>query len=294
GEFLKEKREQAKLTISELSELTNISTAQISRLENNEHNPKLSTIQELSKVLKFSPNELPGSGYPEEKLELTDKKIIGFQPGIYGESTYAPSPENTSSPSIKEIIEETAEKTAFRVSEETINRIREKYRTPLFLQQFNELNELVKKGRQMEEIEKEDLPPGAIRMKVSTAKLPLVTGVKCGNFTCPTEETYEMISVPEEWIGKGDFVIEVSGDSMKECGICDKMHVLIKKQNICSPGDIVLICDYNETDISKGVLKKARNINDMGMVFINGSGDIIPLNENIRIEGKAVSVKGDL
>jgi len=266
GEFIKQKRIAKGLTIEQLSKLCNSNDSAFSRIENNKRDVEFSLLTTLCKVLDFTPNELAS--------------VTGFSPSEN-------SPPDTG---IKEIIQETARAT----SEETINRIRENYRTPLFLQQFNELSALVKKGRQMEELEKEDLPPGAIRMKVSTAKLPLVTGVKCGNFTCPTEETYEMISVPEEWIGKGDFVIEVSGDSMKECGICDKMHVLIKKQNICSPGDIVLICDYNETDISKGVLKKARNINDMGMVFINGSGDIIPLNENIRIEGKAVSVKGDL
>ncbi len=261
GDFIKLKRTEKKLTLKDLAQLCNTSDATLSRIEMGKNEPDFTLLISLSKNLDFTLNELATA--------------TGFS-----------TPPSESSPPLEQIIEKTVEKTAFKVSKETIEQLRAEYLT--FLPVEEELSRLVKKGKQMEEMEKEGLPPGAIRMKLSTAKLPLVTGVKCGNFICPAEETYEMISVPESWGEVADFVIQVSGNSMEQYYIADGFYVAIKKQNTCSPGDIVLICDYDETDISKGVLKKAKSVNGIGLVFQNGTGDIIPMSESYRIEGIAV------
>lgn len=117
GDFLKARREEKGYTIEALSKKTGISGGQISRLENNEQKPRFETIIDLAKALDMDLNELAAkTGTSPLIIPMKDGKVTGRH---YSAVSFKEEP----SP-IKEIIEETANKTA----EKTNKRIQKKPR----------------------------------------------------------------------------------------------------------------------------------------------------------------------
>lgn len=92
-------------------------------------------------------------------------------------------------------------------------------------------------------------PPAAPQIHHSSRhELPLLGRVAAGR---PIEiiEIPETITVPPALLGRGEhFVLQVTGDSMKEDGILNGDHVVIQKRQIASDGQtVVAFIDGNAT-----------------------------------------------
>ena len=73
---------------------------------------------------------------------------------------------------------------------------------------------------------------------------PLVGSIACGDPESEEEHVDLYVSLPDCLFGKGDFyLLRCSGDSMEDAGIFDGDIVLIRKQQECSVGDIVVALD---------------------------------------------------
>jgi transcriptional regulator with XRE-family HTH domain len=83
--LVKEGRIAKGYTQKELSELTNISTRSIQRIENGELKPRLFTVKALSKSLGFSLEEIPSEIQSEQERipNATQRKIISVGSGIF-------------------------------------------------------------------------------------------------------------------------------------------------------------------------------------------------------------------
>jgi repressor LexA len=71
--------------------------------------------------------------------------------------------------------------------------------------------------------------------------LPLAGRVAAGAFMEAVEQV-ERIDVGKLWNRKGNYVLQVVGDSMIEAAIADGDYVVIEKRQTASAGDIVVAC----------------------------------------------------
>lgn len=265
GEFLKEKREKRKLSMAELSKLCGISSAQITRLENNQQIPKLTTILELARALNFSINEL---------VENTD----------FGEKNTALQPEPVQS---NMNFDSYSSDFTDRIAERVIEKLEKKnkiFYNDMFKSSpedsLDDLSDDIKKDLKSIRFEK-------------GIKVPLYRTAKCGEPSTYFNDTDEYTFIPSEMKGRVDFVYEAEGDSMEEYHIPSGSKVFIKKQPVANNGQIALICVHDIPDCPQMVLKKVKYINGIGTVFINGKGDIVKLGENIEIVGIVKHVEID-
>ena len=89
--------------------------------------------------------------------------------------------------------------------------------------------------------------PRAIELLVDKAKrvvsggLPVVGQVAAGSPVLAEENIEEYVQVPELAGGDdGEFILNVSGDSMIQAGIHDGDHVVVRSQDAAADGDIVV------------------------------------------------------
>lgn len=81
---------------------------------------------------------------------------------------------------------------------------------------------------------------------------PLVGSIRCGDPESEEEQVEMYISLPEVLFGKGNYyLLRAVGDSMEHAGISDGDLVLIRKQEQCSVGDIVVALDENHENTLK-------------------------------------------
>ncbi len=97
----------------------------------------------------------------------------------------------------------------------------------------------------------------ALTEKSSSKGLPVVGQVTAG----PMSETFaqsERFDL-QELRKRGDFILEVQGDSMIEAHICEGDFVIVKRRVEASRGDIVVVCDEeNETTLKYWFPEKNR------------------------------------
>jgi repressor LexA len=71
--------------------------------------------------------------------------------------------------------------------------------------------------------------------------IPFVGDVAAGTGVLATEVAHELMSIPEQFSGRGDsFVLQVRGDSMIEAGILPGDFLVVQRQNTANPGEIVV------------------------------------------------------
>ena len=76
---------------------------------------------------------------------------------------------------------------------------------------------------------------------VSTQGLPLVGQVAAGQPVLAEENIEDYVQVPEQAGGDdGEFVLRINGESMKDAGIFDGDHVVVRRQDTATDGDIVV------------------------------------------------------
>ncbi len=93
---------------------------------------------------------------------------------------------------------------------------------------------------------------------------PLVGSIRCGDPEAEEEEVEMYISMPEAIFGKGEFyLLRAVGDSMEDREISEGDLVLIRKQQVCDIGDIVVALDENGENTLKvygGIDKKTKKV----------------------------------
>ena len=82
---------------------------------------------------------------------------------------------------------------------------------------------------------------------------PLVGSIRCGDPETEEEQVEMYVSLPEAIFGKGEFyLLRATGSSMEDAGIAEGDLVLIRRQNTCRVGDIVVALDeHNENTLKR-------------------------------------------
>ena len=71
--------------------------------------------------------------------------------------------------------------------------------------------------------------------------IPYLGDVAAGTGVLATENNHELMSIPEQFAGRGDsFVLKVRGDSMKNAGILAGDIVVVHRQSTANTGEIVV------------------------------------------------------
>ena len=101
--------------------------------------------------------------------------------------------------------------------------------------------------------------PRAIEILVDKAKqvvspggLPVVGQVAAGSPTLADENIEEYLEVPPAIGGaEGDYVLRVKGDSMKDAGILEGDHVVVRRQDSASNGEIIVALVEDEATVKR-------------------------------------------
>ena len=93
---------------------------------------------------------------------------------------------------------------------------------------------------------------------------PLVGSIRCGDPETEEEQVEMYVSLPEVIFGKGDcYLLRAVGDSMVDADIAEGDLVLIRKQQDCKVGDIVVALDENRENTLKiygGIDRKSKKV----------------------------------
>ena len=101
--------------------------------------------------------------------------------------------------------------------------------------------------------------PRALELLVDQAKkavgpsgLPVVGRVAAGSPVLAEENIEEYVEVPELAGGDaGEYVLRISGDSMRDAGILDGDHVVVRKQDTAGDGEIVVALVGEEATVKR-------------------------------------------
>jgi repressor LexA len=101
--------------------------------------------------------------------------------------------------------------------------------------------------------------PRAIEVLVDKAKsavspvgLPVVGQVAAGQPVLAEENIEEYVTVPPIAGGEeGEFILRVKGDSMKDVGILEGDHVIVRRQDTASDGEIVVALVDDEATVKR-------------------------------------------
>jgi repressor LexA len=100
--------------------------------------------------------------------------------------------------------------------------------------------------------------PRAIELLVDKAKasltgaVPLVGQVAAGQPVLAEENIEEYVQVPDQAGGDdGEFILRISGESMKDAGILDGDHVVVRRQDTATDGDIVVALVGDEATVKR-------------------------------------------
>ena len=87
---------------------------------------------------------------------------------------------------------------------------------------------------------------------VSPSGLPLVGQVAAGQPILADENIEEYVPVPGIAGGdEGEFVLRVKGDSMKDAGILDGDHVVVRRQDAAADGEIIVALVGEEATVKR-------------------------------------------
>ncbi|CAA9514625.1 MAG: SOS-response repressor and protease LexA [uncultured Solirubrobacterales bacterium] len=97
--------------------------------------------------------------------------------------------------------------------------------------------------------------PRALELLVGVARgagLPLVGRVAAGQPILAEQNIEEYIEVPELAGGEeGEFVLRITGESMRDAGILDGDHVVVRRQDTADDGDIVVALVEDEATVKR-------------------------------------------
>lgn len=103
-----------------------------------------------------------------------------------------------------------------------------------------------------------DLPrsrSGRVRLRHEvppTARAAIVGRIAAGRPVLADEHHDGWLSFPAEWLGSGScFALRVTGDSMKDAGILEGDHVIVRQQETADSGEIVAATLNGETTLKR-------------------------------------------
>ena len=107
-----------------------------------------------------------------------------------------------------------------------------------------------------------DRPAGTPALPANDAReLPILGKIAAGTPIEAIQHERDRMVVPEAMLGAGEhFVLEVQGDSMINAGIYDGDHVVIKRGNTATSGEIVVALVMGEEATLKRLRKKGGSI----------------------------------
>lgn len=116
---------------------------------------------------------------------------------------------------------------------------------------FNYLHEMDKKGMLSLEGSKITNLDKINKTETSYISAPLVGSIRCGDPETSEADVEMYVSLPKAIFGKDQsYLLRAEGDSMEDAGIQEGDLVLIRKQESCEEGDIVVALDqYNENTL---------------------------------------------
>lgn len=92
-------------------------------------------------------------------------------------------------------------------------------------------------------------------------EIPFVGKIAAGNPIMALEDSYNMISVPPNMMGRGDhFALEIEGESMMGAGILDGDLVVVRKANSARNGQIVVALVDGEEATLKTLRKSGQQV----------------------------------
>lgn len=117
--------------------------------------------------------------------------------------------------------------------------------------------------------------------------LPLVGTIAAGSPIEAVEDKQEMISVPQELVGKKNaYILKVRGDSMIESLVADGDYVVVEKSQLAHDGDMVVaMLDDGTATLKKFFRKK----NFIRLQPANTNYKPIDV-KNVTIQGKVIGV----
>jgi len=93
---------------------------------------------------------------------------------------------------------------------------------------------------------------GKAKQAVAPSGLPVVGQVAAGQPVLADENIEEYVPVPGIAGGDdGEFVLRVKGDSMKDAGILEGDHVVVRKQDTAADGEIVVALVEEEATVKR-------------------------------------------
>jgi repressor LexA len=93
---------------------------------------------------------------------------------------------------------------------------------------------------------------GKARAAVGPSGLPVVGQVAAGQPVLAEENIEEYVEVPSFAGGEeGEFVLRVKGDSMKDVGIYEGDHVIVRRQDTAANGEIVVALVGDEATVKR-------------------------------------------
>lgn len=104
---------------------------------------------------------------------------------------------------------------------------------------------------------------GRVRLRgvAPIQSVPVIGHVAAG-VPLPADEDIEgFLPVPAAWTTRGRlFALRVTGDSMKDAGILEGDHVIVRRQSVATSGEIVVVTVDGETTLKRLVLQHAQTL----------------------------------
>src|ERR671916_3475351 len=101
-------------------------------------------------------------------------------------------------------------------------------------------------------IELLDRAAEAVKAVVRPAGLPLVGRVAAGQPVLAEENIEDYVEVPElAGAERGEFVLRVAGESMRDAGILEGDYVIVRRQDTADDGDIVVALVEDEATVKR-------------------------------------------
>lgn len=104
---------------------------------------------------------------------------------------------------------------------------------------------------------------GRVRLCVATPirSIPVIGRVAAGVPRPADEDIEGFLPVPAAWTPSGHFfALRVNGDSMKDAGILEGDHVIVRHQLVATSGEIVVVTIEGATTLKRLVLQRAQTL----------------------------------
>lgn len=103
--------------------------------------------------------------------------------------------------------------------------------------------------------------PAPLAVAANDSEIPFVGKIAAGNPIAALEDSYTMMSVPPNMMGRGDhFALEIEGDSMTGVGILDGDIVVVRKADTARNGQIVVALVDGEEATLKTLRKSGQTV----------------------------------